>query len=299
MKTLNLKDQHDTTMVTSKTGKTSRKETNTFEPLDSTVEHNLDKEAAERYNNSIKPFGPLSIEEEIRLYKELVAGDFSAAWKLALSMAAYILGIARRYCNGALMRSDICQEAFCGLAIATKKFNPAIARYSTFASWWIHKFMSESFERYGHSVTLPRECCYLGRKVQKAISKFENKYGDKPSVEELAAETGMSIKDIMIGMDEGCYIVPWEDWHDNMVKDDFDLAMDRKEELVWLNKAMACLDVRTHDILCLKYGLEGCEQMKVKDIAKLFDISEERVRQLEKAGLKKLKLHLGPFGYAQ
>ena len=258
-----------------------------------------DKETQDKYENSVSGNELLTHEKEVRLHKAMVAGDDSAAWQLALSMASYILWLAWNYCRGALMRNDVCQEVFCGLAIATKKFDPSKGRYSTFAWQWIHKHMSEALQKYGFTVTIPRDLYYSGKKVSKALNAFVQRYGHMPSYEELAEESGLSLKDISKGMNVGCQIESWEERHDNMFLDDFGAAMDNEERLQRLNKGMACLDVRTHDILCLKYGIEGCEQMKVKDIAKLFDISEERVRQLEKSGLKKLRLYLGSFGYAQ
>ena len=249
-----------------------------------------------RYECVMSKYGPKSREKEIGLYKAMHAGDESAAHQLALSMAPYIWQEAWQYRSGALLRNDICQEAFGRLVEETWRFDPSKGRYSTFAWHWIHKAMNEAFEKHGCTIATSRGMHRLTRDVHKAIGEFEKRNCRTPSDVELSKFASIPIEDINKAVVYGVYVGPIEDWLVDKAIEDIDAAMDREETYRLLDKALARLDLRTQDILCLKYGFGDCEEMMVKDIAQLFHVSTERVRQIEKEGLEKMKRYLKSYG---
>ena len=248
------------------------------------------------YFRTISHYDYVTAEDGEKLYEAMKSGDEDAVCTLLLSMSKYIWAKAGKYHVGPLEREDFCQQAFLGLFKAIKKFDPSKGKFSTFASSWIHKALYEAFEKYGSSVAMSGGMQRLCRDVRRAINEFLKLNCRIPSEVELSKFARISVDDINKSIVHGCQVEYIEEWQMDKTKEDFSEAMDRDERITLLYKGLKRLDERTREIVCLKNGLGGCEEMKVKDIAEKFDISTERVRQVEKAGREKLKCYLESYG---
>lgn len=245
----------------------------------------------------------LSPEEEGRIAREIdearrLGHDEAltrAAGRLALHNTRLAVSIAKRYVNRGLPLADLVQEAMLGLLKAAKRFEPRRGtRFSTAATWWIRQAVVLALQERGRLVRVPgRALLTLGR-VRKVRSALEQELGREPSVEEIAAASG-------IGERKAKLLVQ----HLGAPRS-IDAALAEglgAEEAVEgfpddLRAAMEPLSEREREILSGRFGLSTREPDTLEDIGRRLGVTRERVRQIERRALDKLRSGLRKRGYA-
>lgn len=225
-----------------------------------------------------------------------------AAGRLALHNTRLAVSIAKRYVNRGLPLIDLVQEALLGLLKAARRFEPRRGtRFSTAATWWIRQSVVLALQDKGRLIRVPGRALEALRRARRARAALEQSLGRDPSVEEIAAETGLAPRKTATlirlletprsldaaGPDERTL----GDAAKAPTADDDRLPED-------LRKEIATLSERERQILVRRYGLDGRDPSTLEEIGRELKVTRERVRQIEKRGMDKLRASLRRRGYA-
>ena len=240
--------------------------------------------------------------EERRELEELVRKGKEARERLIVSNLRLVVSIAKRYMNRGLAFLDLIQEGNMGLMRAVEKFDYKRGyKFSTYATWWIRQAITRAIADQSRTIRVPVHMIETVRELNRIKREYIQKHGVAPTLEDLSEITGMSIDKIKkvenvsqytaslerpIGDDEddtlGDFI---EDPHSpSPTKETFRMFL--REQL---NRALDQLDEREREILQLRYGLEDGHPRTLKDVALKFNITRERIRQIEIKAIEKLK----------
>jgi len=240
--------------------------------------------------------------EERRELEELVRKGKEARERLIVSNLRLVVSIAKRYMNRGLSFLDLIQEGNMGLMRAVEKFDYKRGyKFSTYATWWIRQAITRAIADQSRTIRVPVHMIETVRELNRIKREYIQKHGVAPTLEDLSEITGMSIDKIKkvenvsqytaslerpIGDDEddtlGDFI---EDPHSpSPTKETFRMFL--REQL---NRALDQLDEREREILQLRYGLEDGHPRTLKDVALKFNITRERIRQIEIKAIEKLK----------
>ncbi|BAC24218.1 rpoH [Wigglesworthia glossinidia endosymbiont of Glossina brevipalpis] len=267
----------------------------------------VNQSSLESYIKKANSYSMLSIEEEKILTERLhYNGDLLAAKKLILSHLRFVVHISRNYSGYGLQRADLIQEGNVGLMKAVKRFNPAIGvRLVSFAVHWIkaeiHEYVLRNWRIVKVATTKAQRKLFFNlRKAKKKLGWF-NQY----EVDMLAKSLGVTSKDVremesrMSAKDMAFDFNSEEDKHKNnailYLKDKTSDFADTIEEDNWdihatdkLSAALSNLDLRSQEIIRSRW-LRYDNKSTLKELAKKYGISAERIRQLEKNAMKKIR----------
>ena len=236
-----------------------------------------------------------------RLQEELTR----AIGRLALHNTRLAISIARRYLNRGLPLTDLVQEAFLGLLKAARRFEPRRnLKFSTSATWWIRQAVVLALQERGRLVRIPARALESLGKVRRARTALEQSLGREPSIEEIADGSGLPLRkaralavlqgaplsldqrsDENVSLAETLGGPPPEPEEAAPLRDD-------------LRKAMEPLNERERRIMVRRYGMDGRAPDTLEDIGRVIGVTRERVRQIEKKAMEKLRFRLGDLGYA-
>ena len=259
-------------------------------------------DAIRLYLKDIKKLPLLTAEEEIYLAKRIKKGDKQARQKMIQSNLRLVINIAKKYSHLGVAMLDLIEEGNMGLMKAVEKFNPDKGyRFSTYAAWWIRQYISRAIANQGKTVRMPVYIIELMMRFKKVTESLTNVLKRKPRLAEIAKRmripmkrvkqlnkmaSGISSLNAPVG-EEGSteFMDLIED--ENMVS-----AMDGLSNFLMQERIKGVLDKMTsreQKILSLRFGLKNGIPHTLRDTAKHFGITRERVRQIENAAMKKMR----------
>lgn len=277
------------------------------------LENNFAEDCLEQYFCEIARF-PLikTSEEEVALAKALKAGDKAAKNILINSNLRLVISIAKKYTKQGLDLADLIQEGNCGLIIATEKYNPDKARpdtgkpyrFSTCATWWIRQAITRAIMNYGQNIRLPVHICETKQKFWTKYNKLFNDFGVPPTNEQMSKEMSMSVDEIKFFI----YTISntktmslqtkiGETDEDDELGDIIeDKIMPAPEEEITatlikeqIKKALSFLTPKEQRVLELRFGLNNKEGVSLQEVGREFNLTRERIRQIEAKALRKLR----------
>ncbi|MBZ4683190.1 MAG: polymerase primary sigma factor [Fusobacteriaceae bacterium] len=259
-----------------------------------------EKDLVSLYLKDIRKYDILTKEEELELLKRAKQNDNEARQKLILSNLRLVVNIAKSYTKKGLSFIDLISEGNFGLIHAIERFDPDKGyRFSTYAVWWIKQAISKAIISKGREIRIPSYKHDLLNKVNKFIMNYITENSSYPTIEEISIGTKLSIdkvEKVMLEFQEMMSLnsVIGEDIYlEDTISDDDEETLEEKiinqiarEEI---NKILSFLKPREREIISLRYGLEGNEMHTLEEVGQKFNITRERVRQIEKKTLQKLR----------
>ena len=244
----------------------------------------------------------LNSEEEIDLAMRIMDGDAAAKKRLSEANLRLVVSIAKRYVGRGMQFLDLIQEGNLGLIKAVEKFDYTKGfKFSTYATWWIRQAITRAIADQARTIRIPVHMVETINKVKKVSSQLLHKNGHEPSADEIAAELDMpvdKVREIMRVAQEPVSletpIGEEEDSHlgDFIPDDEAPAPADAASHTLLkeqLGDVLSTLTPREAKVLRLRFGLEDGRQRTLEEVGKEFDVTRERIRQIEAKALRKLR----------
>ena len=273
------------------------------------IDDNLNNDAGfqnsiKQYFKEIHDFPLLTEEEEKDLAHRIAQGDQKAREKLTNCNLRLVASIAKNYNNRGLEFLDLINEGNMGLMKAVEKFDPEKGfRFSTYATWWIRQAITRAITDQGKTIRIPAHMVETINKINKVSRKLNIELGRNPTPQEISEQLDdmYTPKQIMkiqkmaqdpvslespVGEEEtvlGDFI---ED-KDSLSPTEYTENRTKKEKLFEIMKK--CLTEREQRVLILLYGVDDNKSRTLEEVGKIFNVSRERIRQIQTKALKKIK----------
>jgi RNA polymerase primary sigma factor len=261
-----------------------------------------EEETLRAYLNSIKNIPLLTPEEEKELGRKIQKGDKEALEKLVKSNLRFVVSVARKYRSFGVSLLDLINEGNLGLIQAAKKFDPERGiRFISYAVWWIKQSIIKTLSEQGILIKIPVKMRAKQSKIAAAKAKYLQKYKISPKREEIEKLTGLSEAELRSSEQARLRIeslnVPVGEETGAEAIDLLKIEEETAENKVILDSLIkhlkeiieSSLSEREKDIIIMRYGLDGKGKRTLQEIGKKYNISKERVRQIENEIKKKLK----------
>ncbi len=259
-------------------------------------------DAIRLYLKDIKKLPLLTPQEEIDLANRIKKGDKLARARMIQSNLRLVINIAKRYSHLGVSMMDLIEEGNMGLMKAVEKFNPKKGyRFSTYAAWWIRQYISRAIANQGKTVRMPVYIIELLMRFKKVTEHLTNSFKRKPMLNEIARRmrlpmkrakqlskmvSGISSLNAPVGEEGSTEFM-------DLIEDENNVsAVDELSNFLTQERIKGLLEKmskREQKILSLRFGLKDGVGHTLRDTAKHFGITRERVRQIESAAMKKMR----------
>ena len=253
-----------------------------------------------QYLSEISKVPLLSTQEEIRLAHRIHKGDPDARHKLIVSNLRLVVSIAKKYLYFGLPLLDLIEEGNIGLMKAVERFDPERGcKFSTYATWWIRQAVTRSLSNFGRTVRIPVYVTDNIARYKKTAEALYIKSGKQPETEEIAEAMGIKLKEakkLRAFVEEVAPLEKLDTANDDNGRgipehfqprspDKATVQFQRDQQMEDLMKE---LTTREESIIRFRYGLEDGRAHTLEQTGKEFDLTRERIRQIEKTVLSKL-----------
>ena len=244
----------------------------------------------------------LSMEEEKQLAERMAQGDTNAKKRLCEANLRLVVSIAKKFVGRGMQFLDLIQEGNLGLLKAVEKFDDNKGfKFSTYATWWIRQAITRAIADQARTIRIPVHMVETITKVKKASSQLLHETGHDPTTEEIAERLEMPVERIQeiiriaqdpvsletpIGEEEDSHLGDFIQDDDAPAPADAASLMLLKEQL---NEVLSTLSDREARVLRLRFGLEDGRARTLEEVGKEFDVTRERIRQIEAKALRKLR----------
>jgi len=266
------------------------------------IELEISTDSLQLFLKDIGKVDLLTAAQEVELAKRIERGDDGAKRQMVEANLRLVVSIAKRYRNQGLPFLDLIQEGTIGLVRAAEKFDYRKGfKFSTYATWWIRQAVARALADKARTIRMPVHVVEKLNKILRTERKLRAEHGREPSSLEIARELELTVEEVdqvrrtaqapvslekPVGDDD-------ESEFGHFLEDDSEPLPDEAADVILRNealtRALGMLAERERRVLELRYGLNGQSPCTLDEVGRAFNVTRERIRQIENQSLKKLR----------
>jgi RNA polymerase primary sigma factor len=263
---------------------------------------NRETQSLDRYLQEIARVDLITADEEVALTQRIKAGDQVALEKMVKANLRFVVSVAKQYQNLGLSLGDLINEGNIGLVKAAMRFDETRGfKFISYAVWWIRQCVMQAVAEQSRVVRIPMNRIGYLNKLNRTFSTLEQKFQRDPSVEELAEVLEIAPEEVLdtvkIGTRQASINAPFVQGEENGLLDILEDGSEATPDSMLISdslqhdvqRSLATLTQRESDVISLYYGLKGQPAVTLEEIADLFNLTRERVRQIKEKGIRRLR----------